>query len=364
MKFTSTLEHLKNAVQTVERFSGRHITLPILAHILIVVKERGIALRATNLEMGIEYTIPGKTLKVGATTVPARSFSQILQSLRDDTVTLEAEKQHLAITTQNTNATLFGLNADEFPVLPAIKEETKFSLDTILFTGALERIIPAAATSDLKPQLNGVYLAVKPGTITLAATDSFRLAEQTLAVPEIKDTSVECILPLRTAQELLHTLPAEGTLAIGIGEHQIVFRAGNVEIVSRLIDGAYPPYRAIIPKTYETNTVIKRDDLIQRIRLAAIFSSRLNEVSLEVGPQEIAVATSNSETGSSTTRLAAKGKGKTGSVLFNHRYLVDGLAAAGGEHVTLNLNGSGGAALIQNPNDSSFLYLLMPIRSA
>lgn len=201
--------------------------------------------------------------------------------------------------------------------------------------------------------------------MVLAATDSFRLAEKTVSNHDGENDRTECIIPLRTAQELLRTLSLDPStdVRISIGEHQAIFEWGNTRVLSRLIDGAYPPYQNIIPASYETTLLVNREDLLKKIRLAAVFSSRLNDVTLRFSPTELEVATTNEEIGGTTGRMNAKGRGVSGAAVFNYRYLSDGLEAAGGENIVLNLNGVSGPTLIQNPSDTSYRYLVMPIRS-
>jgi len=363
MKVICTVKNIRDAVLAAERFSGRHITLAILSHALITADNKKISIIATNLETGIEYTVPGRVVNAGSATASAKALSQILQSLTEDTVTIDAGKNQLALHTTTSESALHSLNAEEFPNLPAIKQEHTFSIAASALIPALQAVLPAAATTDLKPQLTGILFTTATGTLTLAATDSFRLAERKLNHQDGVRDAAECIVPLRTAQEVIRTLPADGDITVLIGEHQVVFQSGDIRILSRLIDGAYPPYRNIIPKSFETHLVVDRAALLRSIRLAAVFSSRLNDVTCTFSPTEIEVSTANAEAGSSAVRVDAKGTGKAGSVMFNYRYLSDGLEAAPGEYVTLQLNGMSGAAQIQSPNDPSFLYLLMPIRS-
>ena len=363
MKITCTTEHLQDAVLTTERFIGRHITLAILSHLLFKASDRKITINATNLEMGIEYTVPGKIIKTGVVAVPAKLLSQILQSLPDETVTLEAKTHQLILHTPSSDITLHGANPEDFPSLPIIHPEFEFTINATLFTEAIQQVIPAIAASTVKPELTGILISASPHTLTFAATDSFRLAEKTLNGLDGVLWAAECIVPARALQELLRTVTPGAELKVAVGEHQIVFTWNETRILSRLIDGSYPPYRTIIPKGYESTIVVARAELIQKIRLAAVFSSRLNDVTLTFSPTELSVATTNAESGDSTARLAAKGRGAAGSVMFNYRYLSDGIEAAGGENAALHLNGVTGAALIQNPNDTSFSYFLMPIRS-
>lgn len=365
MKLTCTVEYLKNAVLTAERFTSRNITVPIISHILFLVKEKKISIIATNLEMGIEYVIPGKVQKQGVVTAPAKQLSHILQSFsNNEHITLSAEGGKLTLTTDHSTATILGLNPGDFPTLPAIKKEHTFSVALPLFTSALHQVVVASATTDLKPELTGVCMVTSPKTLTLVATDSFRLAEATLHNLDSLQGSSSCIIPLRTIQELLRTVPSDGDLDVSIGEHQVVFSWGETRILSRLIDGAYPPYKNLIPTTYETTIVVDQTELLKHIHLASVFSSRLNDVTLHYSPTELEVSTTNTETGSASGTMEVKGRGSSGTVVFNHRYLADGLTAAAGAETLINLNGVSGPTLIKNPQDASYLYLLMPIRSA
>lgn len=363
MKVICSVENVKNAVLTAERFSGRHITLPILSHLLLRATEKKVVILGTNLEMGIEYSLPGKVQKPGAVTAPARQLSQLVQSLTDEVANIESDSHQLSIHTPSSDSTLNGLNPEDFPKLPTIKTEHSFLLPAHILHGALAQVLPSVAVSSLKVELSGVFLAARDGALTLAATDSFRLAEKTITHLENIHATVECIVPARTLQEVLHTTPTDADLEIRIGEHQIVFAWGESRIISRLVDGTYPPYQKIIPKAYETTLAVSGEDLLKRIRLASVFSTRLNDVTISFSPTEIEVATANSESGGSRSRLQVKGRGKSGSAMFNYRYLTDGIEAAGGGQMVMHMNGSSGPTLIQNPTDTSFTYLVMPIRS-
>ena len=365
MKIICTIENLKSAVATAERFTGRHITLPILSYLLIKSDDKKTTITATNLETGIEYTFPSKTQKTGIITAPAKPLNQLLQSIDGEQITIESKQNHLIIRTAASDTTLLSLNPDDFPSLPIIKKDYTFTITSDIFISSLQQVIPSVSSSDIKPEISGVFLNISPEKIIIAATDSFRLAEKTIEKCDGIKNSTECIVPARTIQELIRTIQSSNTddVCVSLGERQIVFEWNDVRIISRLIDGAYPPYRNIIPKAYETTLFINRDDFLKKIRLASIFSSRLNDVTLKFSTTELEISTSNADMGNTTSRLNIKGRGASGSVVFNYRYLLDGLAAFNEENVVLNLNGVSGPALLQNQNDQTILYLLMPIRS-
>lgn len=363
MKFICTTEHLQNAVVATERFTGKHITLPILSYIKIQAQGGEIILSATNLEVGMERSIPGKVIKPGVMTAPARLLTQSIQSLEEETVAVEGVKQNVTLNTPSSTITLNSLNPSDFPSLPQIKQEYTFSVEADTFLASLKQVAPAVATGDLKPELAGVVLRRTPTATTLAATDSFRLAEKTIPQQEQGNDAVTCILPRATAQELIRAVPEGDDLSVTIGEHQILFEWRATKVLSRLIDGAFPPYENLFPRHFETTVTTSRSDLTKRVRLAAVFSSRLSDVTVEFSGSELAVRAENTEAGGTTARLPATTAGKSGSVMFNYRYLLDGLEAMHGETIVLRLNGSAGPTLIEDPGDRRFRYLIMPIRS-
>lgn len=363
MKFICTTEYLQNATTIVERFTGKHVTLPILGYIKITTGSGHILLSATNLEMGVEYSIPGKVNKPGTVTLPARLLTQSLHVIEGETISIELVKQNIVLTTPSSTVTLLGLNPDDFPTTPAIQNEYTFTIDAAAFIPSIEQVIPAVATSDLKPELAGVLFGHTPASLTIAATDSFRLAEKTIRYAKPQKDTVECIVPRPVIQELTRIIPPDNDIAVLLGEHQVMFEWGPVKILSRLIDGSYPPYQNLFPKVFETTITAPRGDLEKRVRLAAVFSSRLSDVTLEYSQGELTVRAESGESGGTTTRLAVKASGKSGAVMFNYRYLLDGLEAAHGDTVVLRMNGSTGPTLIENPADPSFRYLIMPIRS-
>lgn len=365
MKLTCTTENIKLAVATAERFTGRHITLPILSHLLIKSDDKKTIVTATNLETGIEYAFPSKTQKTGVITAPAKLLNQLLQSIDDDQITIETKQNQLIAHTDTSDTILLGLNPDDFPSLPVIKKEHTFTIASDSLIPSLQQVLPSVSLSDIKPEISGVFFSINPGKVIIAATDSFRLAEKAIEKCDGVKNSADCIVPARTIQELLRTMQSNNAddILVSLGERQILFEWNDIRIISRLIDGAYPPYKNIIPKSYETTLFISRNDLLKKIRLASIFSSRLNDVILKFSTTEMEISTSNAEMGNTTSRLNIKGRGSSGSTVFNYRYLLDGLEALNEDNVVLNLNGVSGPALLQNQNDQTFLYLLMPIRS-
>ncbi len=362
MKITCTTDHLKNAVATTERFTGKQVTLPILSTILINTDGKLISLSATNLEFGIKVTIPGKSIKSGSVAVPAKPLLNFLQLLGDEILTLEEKSNILSLSTPESEVSINCLNPSDFPPLPAIKSEWTTPLPLPAFRDALTPVLRAVSPSDFKPEISGVLASFSGSSITLVGTDSFRLAEKVIPGNGDATPAVSCIIPARTVQELLRILPPGGPATISIGENQVLVEWNGARLISRLVDGTFPPYQGIIPSAFEANIVAKREALVAKIRLATIFTSRLNDLSLTYQPTTIELTTVHPELGRSSSRLPANVRGKNGMIVFNIRYLLDGIESFTGEQVHLAISSPSGPALLQDPDDPTLRYLLMPIR--
>lgn len=362
MKIVVTKNNIREGLQLAERFTGKNLTLPILGNILFEAGDNQARLAATNLEMGVEISIPCKVIKDGAVTIPGKIINTLIQTLDEETVTIEEKDSILLVKTDSSYFSIQGLPPKDFPILPKIKKEHEFTISSQEFRKGLTQVVPSAAVSDFKPELASIFIKKDAKALVMAATDSFRLAEKSIPSSSASDTC-SFILPVRTAQELIRILQDEGELTIREGENQALFVSGNIRVVSRLVDGVYPDYQTIIPRDFGNHIVALREDLVRKIRAASIMSSKLNDIVVNFGQDEFSFETFNTELGKSKIQFSAKTKGKSGKVSFNFRYLLDGVEAVLGEEAILSLNGDSAPALIQDPADSSFRYVVMPIRN-
>ena len=373
-------DKLKYGISVVERISNKSLTLPILNNILIKTEKNFLNLSATDLEMGIQWWSLVKTEKEGKITVPAKLLASFINFLPNKAINLKVKGFDLEIQCENHQTTIKGVDAEEFPIIPKISEVEKISINSKIFCKSLAKVVDIASFSSAKAEISGVYFIFQKDVIIMTATDSFRLGEKKLylkpAINLLKNYSF--ILPQRTAKEVINIFgEKEGNLNIYFSPNQIMFETMSLEakhpdiqIVSRLIEGEYPNYQEIIPKSHDTKITLKADDLINQIKLASLFSSKVNEVKIKVDVKkgEMIISSQNSDLGEHKGSIKVKIEGKGGEVSFNHRFLLDGiLSVVSGEEknpeITLDLNGSEKAGVIRSKKDNSYLYLVMPIKS-
>ncbi len=363
MKFTCTTEHLKKALANAERFTGKNITLPILANVLVDVHDNVLHITATNLESAISTSIHGEGKQSGSVCVPAKVFSSFVQSIGDENIQLEDKQGSLMIKTETRDTRINGVTPDEFPLMPKIKKSNSITLSCALFCEGISRVLPAVSMSEFKPELGGIFVNISPTSIKLAATDTFRLAEKTILFESRKEIEpFSFIMPHRISQEITRILGNEGNVHISIGENQILFETDECVVVSRLTEGNFPEYGGIIPKNFETSCFVGRDVFINAVRASSIFASKLQEVTTGIKNKSLEIASLNQDVGEYKNTIPCSPSGKDIMVGFNYRYLLDGLQTTSEDDIFFGLNGEQSPSLIKNKSDSSLLYVVMPIR--
>lgn len=369
MKLILFRDNLKNGLSTVERAIADSSQLPILKNILIKTIGNKIQLTTTNLELAITKLISGKIIEEGAFSIPFGTFYNIVNNTTHDRIHLEYDSAGFVVKTDNYEAKMQGAPSEDFPLIPRMENTTHYmEIDPVLFQDALQQVISAAHISDIRPEISGVLFDFQMTMVKLVATDSFRLAEKTINGNKFKHTfeaGFKAIVPLRTAHELLRVISRTAPLIIHYDANQMFFESDDVTIMSRLIDGQYPDYEQIIPRTAETEIVIDRAHLINAVKLVSNFSGKTYDVRLATDAEGkvLNIHSVNQFLGENKYLVPARITGaQFADIPFNWRYLLDGLKSMSEESVVFKLNGSNRPALLCPVADTSFLYVVMPIR--
>ncbi len=364
MKFTILKEHLERALVTAERFAGKNVTLPILGNVLIEADEASLKITGTNLEYAVQITIPGRGGKGGKISVPAKIISALVQTIKEEKITLEEKQGHLLVHTEQRDIKINGMPAEDFPLVPKVKKTAFFSVDSFSLKENIEKTIPAVSFSEFKPELSGLFFLIHANNSILAATDTFRLAESAVEISGSGEgLPVSFILPQRIAQELTRIWgKEESTVRVTIGENQAMFENGEVKIISRLIEGSFPDYGGVIPKSHDASCEISRYELIDAVKSSSIFSSKLQEVKLRFEEKTLTVMAANTEVGEYKTTLPITPVKSSVELGFNYRYLLDGLGVLAGDKCFLGLGNGSSPTLLRSTTDPAFIYILMPIQ--
>lgn len=365
MKTECVKEKLAAAVAQAEKITGKNLSLPVLGCVLLETGNNTLTIKATNLDLGIEITIPAKNQKEGKVAVPGSVLSGFLNNSQyEKNIVLETtETGLLKITTEKTATTIKSLTADDFPSIPEVTKENSFKIKSSDFSRGLKSVWYSSSVSSIKPELSSILVKCDDDTLICAATDSFRLAEKKVKLKDQKPFE-SILIPFKNAQEIIKILDAaNGDVEFSVTKTQISIAYDGVYLTSRVIDGVFPDYHQIIPKESQTEVVVLKDDLVQAFKIANIFSDKFNQVNLKADPSSktFEIRTSNADLGESTNKIDATLTGNEVAVNFNHKYVTDCFSSLSGDSVSLSFNGLNRPLVIRGVGDSSFLYLVMPM---
>ncbi|MGH7175648.1 MAG: DNA polymerase III subunit beta [Minisyncoccia bacterium] len=362
MRIILNKKKFADAIHTASRFAERRSSaLPILSSILILAGEGGVKLRATNLETGIDLSVEGQRKEDGIVAIPSTIISQLASSLSGEgTLEIEHAGDIARVTAGQARASIKTVPYEDFPALPLPEGKNKFTAPGTLLKELLVAIASCASSSSVRPELASVLFSLEGGTLTLVATDSFRLVEKKL--PLGKGISGKFLIPAKNTADIAQALPAS-EISITFDEHQCAFAFEGGVVVSRLTNATYPDYRQIIPKEVAAEATVLRKDLDAALKHATIFSDSFQKVALVFDPKKkaLGILAKNQNVGESADSITAASTGAPLELSFNHRYLSSALALTGAESITLTAAGLGRPLLIRATGDPSFLYLVSPM---
>jgi DNA polymerase-3 subunit beta len=383
MKITCTQENLARSLAYLERATGKQSTLPILSNFLLSGGKGGLKLSATNLEIGVISVIGAKIEGNGEIAVPVKIVSNFVHNLPlNGIIILDLDGRTLSLESGGYKMKIRGLDPKDFPIIPEKKGSHLLSLPAQEFKVALQRLLPCVSVNESRIELTGVNMLFLEKELHIAATDSFRLAEQIIPLPDDRKGSgyadfsmniPSLILPQMAMQEISRIIsPDSKEIQFAFEENQVFFDVDGVSLVSRVINGKYPDYKQILPKKFSYTIKISRDELLRSVRMAGIFSSQMHGemlLSLSSEKGELAVSSQSSDIGENKTILPVEVTG-SGSLemLFNPRYILDGLNVLDSEYILLSANSGTTPIELRAVHESmdamtdGFLYIAMPVR--
>ncbi len=368
MKVICTQENLNKGLMIVNHVASKNSTLPILNNVLLEAKDGVLKLATTNLEIGINSIVRGRIEQEGSITITAKLLADYIHLLPNEQITLEVVDSVLHIQCEKHRTKINGVSSDEFPLIPQIEKKNHTVVNIVSFKKALSQVAFAAAHDDTRPEISGVFFNFDHQSLILAATDSYRLAEKKLGLDKPIESPQNAIVPVKTIGELLRSIDDQGesqNIEIILGDNQIKFSFSGTEIISRLIEGQYPDYRQIIPADFKTQCFVNVGQLSGLVKSASLFCrDGLNDIHLifNAGDKELIVKSSNSQLGENISSIETEVNGDANDIIFNFRYLLDGLNVMGLEEVNIKLIDSQCPGLLTPKNDEEYRYIIMPIK--
>ncbi len=373
MKVSVLQENLAHGLSIVSRAVSPRSTLPVLGNILIATDEGRLRLSATNLELGITCWIGAKIEEEGSTTVPARTFTDLVSTLPPDRVMMDlsirTQTMHVRCGTSNTD--LKCIDAQEFPPMPVPDLDGGIHINVAEIKEMIQQVVFAASADEARPILTGVLLTVDGNQITLAAADGFRLSVRSAELPSPAERSLQAVIPARALSELAR-ISTDGketiTMVLPPRSGRVIFRAKDAELASQLIEGTFPDYQQIIPRSYQTRTVLSTASFLKACKQAEIFAregSLIARISItpggELQPGTVEISGQSEETGSNQTMVDASIEGPPILIAFNVRFLREVLDVIKTPNVALETSVDTSPGVIRPVGDHKFLHVIMPM---
>ena len=366
MKITVLAENLKRGLSIVNRGISSRPQLPILSGILVKANAEGLFLVSTDLEMSFWMKMGAKVIEEGDIVMPAKLFTELVISLPAGPVELSTENQTLKIVSGSVKADVVGQLADDFPVIPRLKK-SQVTLSSGEFREKVEKVAVSAAKDDTRPILTGVLWDFGENSISLVATDGYRLSVDKLEVEKKSESwSGKVILPAKSIQEVAKTLMDTGEDKVEVEfdkeNQQVIFGLKEMEIASRLIAGEFPPYQQILPNTYKTRTEFDREELLEAVKRARLFArENANIVKLSLIDHILKVTAESTQYGNNSTDLEVQTEGEGLTVAFNALYLLDYLNICKEEKIFWETEGELKPSVFKT-SDENWLQVVMPVR--
>jgi DNA polymerase-3 subunit beta len=366
MKLSVSRDSLSAALQLVGRAVSTRGTLPSLGGILAIADDNGLTLRATDMELALTNTAAdAKVEQPGTVLLPGRLFADVVRSLPPGEVGLElrGEQRDVEIAAGGARFHLRTLPADDFPRLPELDGETA-RLPGRPLAETIDLVARAASRDEVRPILTGVLLQAEGTTLTMVATDSYRLSVKHTELEAPVAAQLEANVPARALRELARVIAAADAedVEISLARNQAVFSVAGVVLSSRLIEGQFPSWRQLIPETFEHDVRLPREEFLEITRRISQLAQRNAPLRLAFAEGELTVAAETPEIGDASEGMPAPYSGEPLEIAFNPQFLVEGVESVATEQVAVQLSSPLRPGLLRPVDGDDFSYLVMPIR--
>jgi DNA polymerase-3 subunit beta len=366
MKISLSSAELLNQLQTATRVASTRSAVQALSGVMISATDAGPELLATDMEIGLRMPLAAEVSRPGSAVLPARLLLDVARSLSAASLTMElrAAEQDVELICGATTFHLRTLRAEDFPTLPAPTAETRVTLPAEAFVETISRVARSASRDETRPVLTGILMSASGQELRMVATDSYRLSVKETTLESPLQGSLEANVPARALQELVRIAQQSSpeTLAVSVGQSQVVFEVGDVVLSSRLIDGQFPNYRQLLPETVDHELRLASAEVTDVVRRISLLAQKNAPLRLSFKEGELAVSAQTPDVGEASEAIPVPFHGEPFEIGFNPEFLRDGLESIDSDELVLKLISPLRPGLIESPDTGDFVYLIMPIR--
>jgi DNA polymerase-3 subunit beta len=373
MKFSCNQDTFSKYLNIVSRVVSNKPGLPILSNVLFESEKNKLIIKATDLELSVNTWIGADITDEGKVTIPAKQLTDFVNSVPQEVIQVEVEKQNFNISTSNNNASFNTMPSDDFPNIPSIEKKTEpfIQINKADLVMAINRVAFAAATDDIKPVLTGVKFEIEDDSLSLIATDGLRLSKQSIKIPKTsKEKSF--LIPVRALLELSYIVSETGlgedelvSIYLIEEKNQVMFRIGDIDLISRLIDGEFPEYKQIIPTGFKTKCNIERDSFLNSLKVVNIIARSVlgNKMILDISSKDnkISLSATQADLGKNESNFDCKVEGDDLKIAFSAKLLSDVLNHLDSESILFECSEPIKPGVFKIEGDDSFVHLVMPM---
>jgi DNA polymerase-3 subunit beta len=366
MKLSISRDTFLTALQVVGRAVSSRSTLPSLSGVKLTATSKELTLAATDIELGLTMNVTEVAIETeGTLLLPGRLLGDVVRSLPSGEVTLalRSEQRDVELTAGGARFHLRTLPAEDFPRCPETAAEVA-KLPAGPLAETIDRVARAASRDEVRPILTGVLVQAEGTTLTMVATDSYRLSVKHTELEQALPHPIEANVPARALRELARIVAQEGPddVSISLARNQAVFQAGSVVLLSRLIEGQFPSWRQLVPESFEHEVRLPREELLEVARRISQLAQRNAPLRFAFAEGELTIAAETPEVGDASEALPAPYSGEPLEIAFNPQFLIEGLESVDGDELAIKLSSPLRPGLLQPVGREDFSYLVMPIR--
>lgn len=354
------------AIQAAARVVPSRTTLSALTGILLEAKKESLLLKATDLDMGIEIEIPAKVDTDGSILLPARYLTEITRHIPDGTISITVDDNDSAILRwSESEFVIHGRPVADFPGFPETGNATTIPLTREGLRLVLESTIFAASQDETRPILTGINISIENNKLNAISTDGFRISNRVVPIPYTEIDPVSIVLPVRSLNELLRALSPKKNINVLISDNHVYFETGYTRIYSRLLNGTYPSVMDLVPNTFSTKVQVDRSKLHDACERVSLLSDPLQKswpITLTCEADRVVLSASSASVGRAREEIPAETTGESTEIIFNSRFLAEGLRSCSSTEALLEISGSLTASRLTFPEEDGFVYIVMPMR--
>ncbi len=369
MLFTIDKDSLLNKLKIVEKVTAQRGNVqPVLANVLFEAQNNTLNLSATDLEISVKANTTAAVKKEGKITLPAKKLLEITAKLPDKPVefSLNEDTNVVSISCGNSKFEIIGISAQEFPKIDEeIPEGTQIEVELEPLLKSIRNTVYAAANYENRNVISGVFCLIRGTKLEMAATDGNRLTRIIEAIKNNDEKSAKIVIPSKTLNEFsrICSFVTEQKVIMIVDKSRLTLKTASFSINSRLIEGEYPPYEGLIPKTTANTSIISRDDLITALdRVSTMVSDRTSIVKFVFDNNKLLLKAETPNSGTSEDIIDCNYTGEELTIAFNYKYVLDSVKTMEAKNVTVGLNGSLSATLFKPESEENYICLIMPIQ--